>query len=66
MAVAVPFTARTQQATVRVIGVLSPESATKSEVEGLRAGLRELGYVEGRNVRFEYRWRREASSDFPT
>ena len=55
-AVAWPVVARGQQPTTPVIGVLSPEGSTTSAVEGLRAGLRELGYVDGRNVRFEYRW----------
>jgi putative ABC transport system substrate-binding protein len=44
-----------------VIGVLSPESAEVGDVDGLRQGLSELGYVEGRNIRFEYRW---ADGDF--
>src|SRR6516165_10307764 len=56
LAVALPVPAVAQGPTVRVIGVLSPESASNNDVEGLRAGLREPGYVEGRNVRFEYRW----------
>jgi putative tryptophan/tyrosine transport system substrate-binding protein len=51
-----PVEARAQGSAVPVIGVLSPESATKNDVEGLRSGLRDLGYIEGRNVRFEYRW----------
>ena len=44
-----------------VIGVLSPESSSVGDVEGLREGLRELGYVEGRNIKYEYRW---AAGDF--
>jgi putative ABC transport system substrate-binding protein len=36
--------------------VLSPEGPTTGNVNGLIQGLRELGYVEGRNVRFEYRF----------
>jgi putative tryptophan/tyrosine transport system substrate-binding protein len=55
-AAAWPVVARGQQPTTPVIGVLSPEVSTMSAVEGLRAGLRELGYVDARNVRFEYRW----------
>jgi putative ABC transport system substrate-binding protein len=40
------------------IGVLRTPSgdAVDSATEGLRQGLRELGYVEGRNIQFEYRW----------
>jgi len=43
--------------TVR-IGFLGPNSAasTASRMESLRAGLRELGYVEGKNVVIESRW----------
>jgi putative ABC transport system substrate-binding protein len=38
------------------IGVLRQGSPPDPLVEGLRQGLRELGYVEGRNVSIEYRW----------
>src|SRR5947209_623649 len=55
-AAAWPLAARAQQSAMPVIGLLSPEAATTGNVNGLREGLRELGYVEGRNIRFEYRW----------
>jgi len=45
-----------QQRPVPVVGVLSPESAAVPDVKGLREGLQELGYFEGRNIRYEYRW----------
>jgi putative ABC transport system substrate-binding protein len=55
-AAAIPMTARAQRSATAVIGVLSPEGPKTGNVNGLVQGLRELGYVEGRNVRFEYRW----------
>ena len=57
-AVAWPLAARAQQPTMPVIGYLnsgSPESDT-SRLTGLRQGLNETGYVEGRNLLVEYRW----------
>ena len=45
-----------QQKTIPVVGILmaatGPDDAL---IEALREGLRELGYVEGKNIRFEYR-----------
>src|SRR5438132_569831 len=40
------------------IGFLGPNSAasTSSRMESLRAGLRDLGYVEGKNLVIESRW----------
>src|SRR5262249_38926927 len=40
------------------IGVLEPASAAEGAggLEALRQGLRELGYVEGRNLTLEVRW----------
>src|ERR1700704_5428374 len=43
-----------------MIGVIAPPSFPA--VEGLRIGLRELGYIEGQNLRLEYRWT-EGSAD---
>jgi putative tryptophan/tyrosine transport system substrate-binding protein len=42
-------------------GAPPPESSRA--VEALRAGLRDLGYVEGRNITLEYRWEPEGRSD---
>src|SRR5262249_53309095 len=57
-AVAWPFAARAQQPAMPVIGYLnlgSPESDTP-RLTGLRRGLNQSGYVEGRNLVIEYRW----------
>src|SRR5262249_19254790 len=51
-------TARAQQPALPVIGYLnlgSPESDV-SRLTGLRRGLNQTGYVEGRNLLIEYRW----------
>ena len=58
-AVAWPLAARAQQpAQVSRIGVLrlGPASAFAGRLEALRAGLRQLGYVEGKDIVFELRW----------
>ena len=49
--------AQQQPRSVR-IGLLSSEvpSSWADRVEALRAGLRELGYVEGKNILIEFRW----------
>jgi putative tryptophan/tyrosine transport system substrate-binding protein len=55
-ATSIPITARAQRSATAVVGVLSPEGPRTGNVNGLVLGLRELGYVEGRNIRFEYRF----------
>ena len=58
-AVAWPLTAGAQQSPVRpLIGVLSPISAAAAtrNIAAFRSGLRDLGYVEGRNVTFALRY----------
>jgi putative tryptophan/tyrosine transport system substrate-binding protein len=38
------------------IGILHPGSPPDPWLDGLRQGLRDLGYVEGQNLSVEYRW----------
>jgi putative ABC transport system substrate-binding protein len=57
-AAAWPLAARAQQAAIPVVGYLnngSPESDA-SRLTGLRRGLNQTGYVEGRSFVIEYRW----------
>ena len=53
-----PLAARAQQPTMPVIGVLSAEwpDPFTDRLRVFRDGLRETGYVEGRNLAIEYRW----------
>jgi len=53
-----PGEARRNAAKVRTIGFLglAPASAWSGEIEALRAGLRDLGYVEGQNIAIAFRW----------
>lgn len=56
-------TARAQPpAKVARVGFLgfAPASAWADQVEALRAGLRALGYVEGKNIVIEFRWAESA------
>jgi putative ABC transport system substrate-binding protein len=54
--VAMPVAVSAQRSGIVVVGALSPEWPKTGNVDGLIEGLRGLGYVEGRNIRFEYRW----------
>ena len=51
--------ARAQQADMPVVGVLSPQSSgplMTKRIESFLKGLSEANYVDGQNVRIEYRW----------
>ena len=58
-AAAWPLAARGQQSTLPVVGFLHQGSSQPNDqlgVNAFRRGLQESGYVEGRNVGFEFRW----------
>ena len=52
-----PFAAKAQETGKAArIGMLRQGSPPDPNVEAFKQGLRELGYVEGRNISIEYRW----------
>src|SRR5215204_2080185 len=58
-AAARPLSALSQQSlSIPRIGFLGAATATgyASQLQGLRLGLNELGYVEGKNIGIEFRW----------
>jgi putative ABC transport system substrate-binding protein len=65
--VAWALAARAQVSSERLIGVLSPisEDAAFRNVEALRAGLRDLGYFEGRNIKFAIKYAGGATERLP-
>src|SRR3954469_21384549 len=64
---AFPFAARAQADKVALVAFFGTESAAEyaANVDGLRAGLRELGYLEGKNLKVEYRWAEGKSDRLP-
>src|SRR5687767_14749319 len=54
---ATPLVAEAQQVRTRRVGILSPGvPETSPLLEAFRRGLRDLGYLEGQNMVFEYRF----------
>jgi putative ABC transport system substrate-binding protein len=64
-AAAWPFTARAQQPAVPVIGFLSPQIPRSNLIPPFLEGLKENGFVEGRNVAIEYRWAEDQADRLP-
>lgn len=65
----VSFCAAARGAATPRVGVLlpgSPSDAPQSEIDALRQGFQELGYVEGRSIMFEYRWAERNFERFPS
>ena len=67
---ATPLVARAQQSGVRTarVGVLSPflsSGAPAPSYDSFSQTLRELGWVEGRNITFEYRWAEGRADQLP-
>jgi hypothetical protein len=64
-----PIAEAQQPARLPTVGVLHPgfppPAAVSPLVAGLRDGLRELGYVEGRTISIEYRWARGKPDTLP-
>jgi putative ABC transport system substrate-binding protein len=53
-----PLATRAQESKPALIGILQAGSAASnsSNLDAFRAAMRQLGYIEGRNIRFEYRF----------
>jgi len=49
---------------MRYLGPVSPSAGARL-LESFRQGLRELGYVEGRNISIDYRWAEGRPDQFP-
>jgi putative ABC transport system substrate-binding protein len=62
-----PFTARAQQSAIPVVGFLGGETADlyAPRLRAFHEGLRETGFVEGRNLSLEYRWAEGRYDRFP-
>ena len=67
-AAALPLPVRAQQpATTPVVGFLNTRASGEDPqvLAGFRQGLRDAGYVEGRNVTIEYRWAESHNNRLP-
>ena len=63
---AAPLASRAQPvAKTPVIGFLVPADVPPSWIEALRVGLHDLGYVEGQNLKIEYRFAQGEARRFP-
>jgi putative ABC transport system substrate-binding protein len=62
-----PLAARAQQPIMPVVGFLNSQSAQnyQHQVAAFLGGLAEAGYVDGRNVKIEYRWAESQNDRLP-
>jgi putative tryptophan/tyrosine transport system substrate-binding protein len=60
-----PLAARAQQPAIPVIGLLELGTSSSYDLSGFRRGLRDGGYVEGRNLAIEYRWANDDPDRLP-
>ena len=51
-----PLSTEAQMPNLRMIGFLGPPPSAGGLVQAFQQGLRDLGYVEGQNIRIEYRY----------
>jgi putative ABC transport system substrate-binding protein len=68
-AAASPLGARAQQSAGKMsrigfLGAATPAGSAKA-IDTLRVGLREFGYIEGRNIAIEFRWAEERYDRLP-
>src|SRR5215813_1748135 len=66
-AAAWPLGTRAQQPSIPVVGWLGAMTAeaTASQTEAFRRGLSETGFVDGHNVKIEYRWAENRYAQLP-
>jgi putative ABC transport system substrate-binding protein len=62
-----PLVAQTQQPVIPIVGFLNSQSAQdyQRQLAAFLDGLAEAGYVDGRNVKIEYRWAENHSDRLP-
>src|SRR5689334_17678940 len=67
-AVAWPLAARAQQSSIPVVGFLGTTTmpANTRSLEAFRRGLSETGFVDGQNVKIEYRWAEGRYAELPS